>query len=369
MGQFSNKGHTYMTKTLKSLFYYNSRMEIMAEIAITIEELKNYFRKFNGSVADEAMARAYMHACRKYSTNLGDLKPYIKSLARHIMLTDEKDIPNEEIESMAVDNSTSVEELAMEELQFNSVKDKMVSTVLMADLEAFLKLGHLLNNKEALSKVFLNKSFKNICTSVLATTDSGSFVTSVRMLYEQYQDIILWFLEQADFKTENAVKYRSYNGSYINKMKSRRAILVGIDNKPINRVLKENEKLRLRGYTTGKKIYRVYYYELLNQIMMKADSYTTNELVLVIGKNRLVRTCGGTFTEANSSWEDLYDLFFHELLTNILASSKCRLLTYCYNYVYLLGEDDYVGDTIQFKGMVGFGDIELGIERVDFDIV
>lgn len=358
-----------MTKTLKSLFYYESRIEIMAEIAITIEELQNYFRKFNGVVADEAMARAYIHACRKYSSDTGDLKPYLKSLARSIMLTEEKDIPNEEIEAMAVDNSTSVEELATEELQFNSVKDKMVSSVLMADLEAFLKLGYLLNHSDdTLSKVFLNKSFKKVCTSVLASVDSGSFIMSVRLLYEQYQDIIMWFLEQSEFTTESSYRYRVGNDTYINKMKSRRAVLVGIDNKPINKVVKEDTKLRLKGYTAGKKIYRVYYYELLNQILMKADSYTTNELVLVIGKNRLVRTCGGVFTAVNTSWEDLYDVFFYELLTNILASSKCRLLTYCYNYVYLLGEDSYVGDTIKFQGMIGFGDIELGIERVPFDI-
>lgn len=358
-----------MIKTLKSLSYYESKIEIMAEIAVTIDTLKGYFRKFNGAASEEAMSRAYIHACRKYSPESGELKPYIKSLARSVMLTGEKDIPEEEIEGMAIDNSKPVEEVALEGIQFNSIKNKLVSSVLMSDLEAFLKLGYILNNENAISSVFIPKKFKQTCSKVLATTDSGSFIAAIRLLYSNYKDIIMYFLEQAEFTTDKYLKYKEGNVSYIDKKKSRRAVLVGEDNKPITGVLKRNQRLRLKGYTGCKKIYKVYYYELLNQILMKADVYSTNELVLAIGTNRLFRSCSGKIIGVNSDWESLYDVYFYELLTNIVSSSKCRLLTYCYDYVYLLGEDEYVDKEISFKGMVGFGDIQLPLEEVEFEIV
>lgn len=63
----------------------SSDVKYASEVWQVIVELKKYFYFYNKNEAEEAMHRAYMHAMGNKKEKYGDLKPYIKKLARTIM--------------------------------------------------------------------------------------------------------------------------------------------------------------------------------------------------------------------------------------------------------------------------------------------
>lgn len=67
--------------------------EYAIKVITSIENHKNYFKKFNGSLYDEAMQKALEHALTHRKSNYQEIDPYIKKLARTIMLNEHKKSP------------------------------------------------------------------------------------------------------------------------------------------------------------------------------------------------------------------------------------------------------------------------------------
>lgn len=65
--------------------------EYMAMVWACICENKQYFRKFNGPMAEEAMHRVLIRVCNNRDDRYTDLAPYIKKLARHEISQKTKD--------------------------------------------------------------------------------------------------------------------------------------------------------------------------------------------------------------------------------------------------------------------------------------
>jgi len=70
------------------------RDEYALKVIFSIEKHKNYFKKFNPYNYDEAMQKTLEHALNNRREEYEDLDPYIKKLARTIMLNERKNQPS-----------------------------------------------------------------------------------------------------------------------------------------------------------------------------------------------------------------------------------------------------------------------------------
>lgn len=363
-----------MKKLLKSFAYNSENLELYALVAYELERLRGYYYFFNSIRTDEALSRAYSHAisCYSGSNSSEELVPYLKSLAKVMMLTKEKDIVEEDIEQLAIENSDVEEQVVSSCIV--STAEKRVSKLLLHSPRDFIKLGYILSHTDcadSLMSLDSCREFRKQCLSTLRQMSPEDFIDSVKYLYTKYKDDIEWFLDQSLqpiklVQGEIHKSYRKTSERFIEVNSSKRVKIVNGYGKPVSSANIDISKCYISGSTKGKVVCRVYYYELLNQMLLKTESTTTNELTLVIGSNRLIRTCSGTVLPQDCDFETVYDEFFLELLTNIIGYSGFRLLNYCSDYIYLIGEEKYCKESITLERVLGFGNIELPIERVEY---
>lgn len=352
---------------LRSFYYMNEATRdknLLSEIAVTLKSLKAYYHKFNGARAEEAMARAYLHASKNYNEQEGELKPYLKSLARDMMRQKESEFPEEEIESMAVDEVTSVESQALKSIVFENVNNLLIKEIVLPFMEDFLKFGALLesecDNAKAM-KTYFPQGFKQVCIKIMKRVNPEEFIKSIKYIYEKYRYELQWFLEQSEFVIRG---YSEADYSLLDTKKTKRIYIADSSGKEIIRPDYNSYELYIKGVIGDKTVCRVRYIDLLEQMEIMATSPISNELTEVIGKNKIVRTCGGSMLSTNENKDTICNLLLDELITNILKVSNSRLLSVGYEYVYLLQGKYSERDKIKFKGVIGFGDIELPIETV-----
>lgn len=363
-----------MKKLLKSFAYNSENLELCALVAYELERLRGYYYFFNNMRTDEALSRAYSHAisCYNGSNSSEELVPYLKSLAKVMMLTKEKDVVEEDIEQLAVEGS-SVEEQVVSKYTLTAT-EKLIPKLLLFSPRDFLKLGYILSNTDnesGLMSLDASKEFRKQCLSTLRQMSPEDFIGTVKYLYREYKDDMEWFLDQSLQPmrlTQGEIHrlYRKASERYIEVNSSKRVQLVDGFGKPIKSANIDMSKCYVSGSTKGKTICRVYYYELLNQMLLKTESTTTNELALVVDCSRLIRTCSGTILPQDCGFDMVYDQFFLELLTNIIGCSGYRLLNYCSDYIYLIGEEKYFKESIVLERVLGFGDIQLPLEKVEY---
>lgn len=363
-----------MKKLLKSFAYNSENLELCALVAYELEQLRGYFYFFNNLRTDEALSRAYSHAisCYKGGKSSEELVPYLKSLAKVMMLAREKDVLEEDIEQLAIEESLVEEQVINGYV--NTDAERLVPRLVLFSPKDFLKLGYILSNsgtRENIITLDATKDFKKQCLSILRRMNPADFIETVKYLYKEYKNDIEWFLDQAIQPTriiDDRMRkiYRKASERYLEVNSSKRVKLVDSYGKAINSARIDTEKCYVSGSTKGKVICRVYYYELLNQMLLKTESTTTNELALVIGSNRLIRTCSGVLLEQGCEFDTVYDEFFMELLTNIVSCSGYRLLNFCSDYIYLVGEEKYFKGTVVLENVLGFGTIVLPLEQVEY---
>lgn len=348
--------------------YSNCSTSLLGEITITIESLRSYFRKFNPMCADEAMARAYIKASKSYDARKGEMVPYLKRLAKTVMLEEVKESYVEEIEEIAVDTNTSVESKALEATYFKDENRVIVKELVLPLSEEFLKLGSLLlsSKTEATfdlkNKQYFSEGFSSACSKILYKQASSDFIKSVIYLYDKYRDEILWFLEQKEFVNKS---YKEADYSVINSRTAKRISLMSEDGSVLVRPDVYSGKLYLKGSAENKTVCRVRYIDLLYQMELMITSPVSNELVEIIEKYKIVRTCGGSISQVNPDMDNILDLLLDELTTNILCASNCRLLAVGYEYIYLLRGKHGKSDYIELNGIIGFGDVVLKIEDIE----
>jgi hypothetical protein len=150
----------------------------MARIVLAIESLKGYFKKFNGARYDEAMQLTFTHACRHYSERNGEMIPYIKSLARTILLNDEKDIPMEGFEELLPSEQDLESECILDLVKIDNEKI-IIQEIVLPCMKNFLRLGELFTQEEInLNNIstYFPQSFKNVCKTVMKKVSPESFI-------------------------------------------------------------------------------------------------------------------------------------------------------------------------------------------------
>lgn len=361
-------------RLLRSFYYMNeSNLGIAGEIALSLNELKGYFYKFNKDETDEAMARAYIHALKNYD-GYSEFKPYLKNLARTIMRTVEKEVYVDDFESMAVDEKTSVERSALEGIVFDDTNDLIVKQLMLPFIDEFLYLGGLMESNEFAqkTKTDFSERFRYVCKTILSKIKGEEFMKSILYLYNKNSDELRWFLEQDNFivKTCREAEYSTTsvtNSEFKINGEAKRYSIVNENGEIVKQPDTYKGKMFIKGVLGNKKVYKVNYIDLLNDMIMMARSYITNELTIVNGKYKIVRTCSGSYSQVNPDMENVDNLMLDELITSIVYCSKCKLLSVGYEYIYLLEGKYFSGTDIEIRGMIGFGDVTLKAEIMDIE--
>lgn len=355
-------------RLLKTFCYMNDNcnIEILSDLYSNLESLQRYFCLFNRHQTDEAISRALMHAIDEFDPRKGSMTPYLKKLARTVMLNSANDVPQEDIEDYAIDEYTEVEESAIESVVFVDLNKAIEKKIVISYMKEFVKLCNLIletsGDINSIKKYF-SEEFKTVCISLIQKTEAKKFITSLLYVYRSVGEEIKWFLEQADLVDANEYVEVSY--SEIDSRKAKRIAIVDKDGNPIKRPDVYHGQLYIKGATSGRSVWRVKFSDLYYQMELKASSPITNELVGIVGNDKVIRTCGGSISSVNPDMDNMLDVFLDELILNILKASGCRLLCTGYEYVYMIQGKYSSMKNITLRGLIGFGSVELPLETVD----
>lgn len=342
-------------------------MRLLATISNNLKQLEKYFYKFNKDKAGEALCRACIHAYKHYDKRYGELIPYLKALARTIMCITEEDEPIEEIEQLAIDTTTPVEDLALEELIEEDVNKLVIREIMLPYMTNFLTLGELFEMGESVqsNKIYFSQSFKTICVNIMRRVGHTSFTKSIIYLYKKYKESMLWFLEQDKFVHRN---YVAIDYATLNKNTAKRIFVIDDLQERVYIPDRYRKQLYVKGASVEmESIAKIRYIDLLYQIEVLSSTLAINALAYIVDGQKILRTCGGSEAVLTTDMDNVYELNKDELIMNILTVGKCRLLATGYDYLYVI-KTKYSPEVIELKGLIGIGDVELYFEPTELKL-
>lgn len=321
------------------------------EIWSEIDRLRNYFRKFCGAETDEAMNKTWCHCLSHFDETKGDLRAYVKSLAKTIVQTDGREVSVDFLEN-TVNDSQDDDDLQPEKRGFHqriksdfsdSIIDTMylsldrtdeLASLALSNMPWFLKLCESIILRDSTSEYY-SKPFVEGFKS-LYSRSNNLFQACIEM-YETYGDGMREFLEM---DTDNDGTWVEADFTYINLRTSKRVYLTTPKGGSIEYA--DMEPFIVKGSTKGKKIIRVKYVDQHEMMLDRIDSPVSNEMKFFIGDKYIIRTLGGSLSVVDVPLYNMYSLVQSEILTNLLRDTKnSSLLNVGYEYMYFLCKADY----------------------------
>ena len=255
---------------------------VQCEIALQLSNLRAYFYKFNRGNADEAMQRTFLHAYNNYTPYKGDLVPYLKALARTIMLIAEKHVPSDILEYIIEDGVDVGECVALGLSESNLVPK--ITYLALSHMGYFLQLCSLLkSNKLSFDSIYLPRDFKDSCIKLIRTYGVSKFNTAIMQVYDDCGDSMSLFINQGS--NEPPVGVRRYCEADFRLISDRKSRRVKMEcNKSSNVRLLGNtsgfdpdiEDWDLSGSVQGGAVYKIGYIDFINSLHnMASKDYIT----------------------------------------------------------------------------------------------
>ena len=321
-----------------------------------IQELKYYFVRFNNSSADLAMQRTLHHALLHYQDD-GDLVPYIKKLARTIMINNDKTVPSEFMEATIVDTAEDIVTTVLDKVLEGSFINKIHSMV-VGYMHYFLVLCESIKSQNSLTSYFPSE-FKRECNR-LAKLDSN-FVPLCLDIYDKYGQEIRDFLECETLeRTWRETDYSSLElyASKRVKFVDKRGTVLDID-KCMQSDL-DTEDLYIVGKLANKRIVKIQYDEVWDTMCELIDSDKNNEMKFTVGSTTTIRTLGGSWSVLNPVLDHEYELCLDEIVTNLIIATKGRYLGRGIRYMYFLVEEVLeIEPKIAMRQVLEFEEIDI----------
>lgn len=331
------RSYSFMSEEIDISLYY----EIWNEIG----KLRWYFYKFAGNEADEAMQRTLMHTLTHFQPEKGNLNSYLKKLAREILKDGGKLVTVDFLEQTVVSdedevtgaksgiNTGKVDDFSDEIVDtLDLVQDKSgdVERLALEFMDRFVILCEAMQTYDMSSRYYPDV-FISQCLSLLKKCENFNEVCL--NIYSEYGEKFKWYLEvyknvmqiwkEADFPF--VLRRTSKNISLISKKTGVEVQDADLEPFTINTVL-----------DASKRVLRVRYYDLWEQVCDLLDEDGINELRFTIGDNFIVRTLAGSQSVLNPDLYNEYDIVRTEILTNVLYDTNGKLLNAGSECFYLL---------------------------------
>ncbi len=356
------KSFSFMPDGVGGEFFY----DVWSEIS----KLQWYFYKFTGNNADEAMQCTLMHVLSHFDSSKGNLSAYIKKLAREITKDNGRLIFVDfleqtvhggqqfgEVDSLDTGSIEDFSATVVNELDMRRDRMPEIIEIALGFMDKFMILCRALINHDTTTSYY-PEAFIKACLKL--TRKCPDFNSKCISLYRAYVDEFEWFLSLDD---DNVGTWKETDYLLIQQCQSKRIKMVnsktGAD--VVNADL-EDWYLTGKFNQGGKKVIKVYYYDLWDKICDMIDDTETNEIKFIIGDIYIIRTHGGSLSIVNPDLFNLYDLVRMEILTNLLQVTNGRVLNVGSDNIYLLCNESFKPQDIHrvIKGL----EINLQMEDI-----
>lgn len=331
------KSYSFELGEIAGSRYYTIWSEIQAN--------RLYFRKFCGAEADEAMQTALVHSLKHFDENKGSLQGYIKALAKTLAYPDGRCICVDFLEQTLDDNDNSEErrQLIKHDSDFSSeLIDEMylsvdrsseVADLALGNMDKFIILCKAIKSKNS-TTMYYSETFVRSCLEMFKKCKNFNEVCLE--LYEEYGKEMEEFLSLDE---NNIGSWCEADYTFLNSRKSRRVVLLNESGTLIDDA--DNEEFYVKGSIKDKKIIRIKYKDVYENMLDLIDSPCTNEIKFVIGERFIIKTLGGSLTVCSPNLYNIYDLVLDEILTNLLKDIRnSSILNIGSECIYLLCRND-----------------------------
>lgn len=334
-----------------------------------IKKNESYFWKFWGTDAPEAMQMTLLHSLSHYDEDKGNLKYYILSLARTIKRVNgnlifvdfientlqtpvDDDSPDARVDTGSIKDFS---EDIIDEIYKDSESYGELSCLALSCMDMFLALCESLMKHDSSIKYY-SKPFIRTCLKLNKTYKD--FNGKCLEIYQKYGSSMRKFLaydEQINPKVWREVDY-----SLIEQKRSKRVVF--IDSLGNTIIDADRQSYKLKGFFEGKKVVRVKYEDVFDELCDLYDYNNISPVRFTIGDHTIVRTLGGSVTVVDPEPVNIYELFKMEILTNILRDTNGRHINIGSEYIYLLCDKNAV-ITVPDRTVLGV-DLHFDIEEV-----
>jgi len=296
---------------------------LMYHIYTETLKLRAYFRKFSFGREDEAIQRAIMHAMTHYKEESGDLVPYLKSLARTVMLDKDKKLDYVEYIEDASDILDDFSDLVIADYDSQKANSDIIKLAL-THMDRFNALCKDLNFGNTCAEKY-PKSFRQECLRLVKRFPH--FNRECIKLYEMYGSYLEDFSEDIEL---NRGLWREMDELLINNRGSKRVVF-------LNRVTKspvqdaDLEPLQIKGKlvseSSTKRVIKIPYEQIWDTLCDMASEEGINTIRFTIGDYYVIRTLAGSWSVINPDLFNIYDLIRSEILTNLLTDTYGRIIS------------------------------------------
>lgn len=359
------KSFGFMREEISPDFYYQVWNEL--------QKLRHYFIKFAKTRADEIMSAALDHILGHFNSSKGGLSAYTKKLAREMVKTPNKEIAVDFLENTVAnsdgddfgDTSSVTMKHRVDDISTEAINNIMLEnedyidiTKLSLEYTAyFIQMCDSLKRHDS-SLLYLSDTYVSICLGLIKRFPNFNTLCiehceKYRNLFEVFiaEDDAQWF--EADYGlieryTSKRVVLRNFvTGSIVEDADTEGYIVDGMVS------VKNSEKY----------LGRVYYADLWETMCDYVDAIESNIMKLVINNHYVVRTLGGSYSMLDVDLYNIYDLLRAEIVTNIVRSTRSKIMNIGSEYVYLLCNKDCVTE-IEKQTIRGV-EVDLKVERIE----
>lgn len=315
-------------------------------IMCAIDELTLYFRSFNGDRYLEAIDRALHHAMTHYKEGCGELKPYLKSLARDILKVPNRAVPCEEIEEVFSDTNVDISSEVLNKQVLHTDRD--IAELALSDTKYFLSLCDALLN-HCKEKSYYPQRFKDVCKRIAKKCNEGVFSSGCIDIYNKYGSELEQFSE-----TENE-DWVVVDYSLIKKLRSKRFKPVDISNRgrTVHDLDDKARPWRIESKQASLKIFKVNYTDAWDKMCSLIDAEGNNIMKFGINGVHVFKTLGGNLSPINLDVDRVYDICLDEIQTNILERTRARYIGLGHDNMYFVTVDNSVPEdfSVDVKGL------------------
>lgn len=339
-----------------------------------IQRNKGYFYACNGVKADEAMQAAWEHCLYNYDPDRGSLKFYVMSLGKSILKKKNKELAidygdnvidnNHEIhvKDKDEDGNTTVRTYKLDapDICDDVVRDiyadeymyDEIAKIALVYMDMFLSMCKAIKLRSIDTKNY-STQFKKECVALCKV--SPKFNKLCIDVYDKYSKLMTKFLESGE-KKRNVWGEVDYD--FMRKRQIKKVYLVDELGFPV--IDADTQKYFLASKLKNKRIVRVNYVELWDDVCYCLEEDTISSIRFTIGSHTIYRTLGGSITVLDVPYNTVCDLMRMEILTNITKSLCGRILNIGSECIYLLC-DINIEPFIPKISVAGF-DIDLTVE-------
>lgn len=322
---------------MKSFAYMKSEefdSDLCCQILDVIKGLKHYFVKFNGSMAEVAMQQSLFHALYHYCSSDGDLVPYLKTLARTILLSDMKDKPCDCIEAVVSDVTEDTANAIIEGMYEKEFLNKL-SNLSLSYMHYFLLLCNSFLEKDSDSRYF-PKEFKSECIKL--SKMNNAFAGVCLDIYKKSGTEMKEFLS---LEADKVGEWKETEYSIIDSYTSKRVRFVNTDGTPLtvrggSHVDIDSVDWRLAGSIAEKRVVKIKFSHVWDTMCDFVESDEINPMKFKVNDSFITRTLGGSWSVPNPAVGHIFDLCLDEIKTNLIYATLGRYLGQGVDYMYFL---------------------------------